>query len=160
MNEEFMMQGLRSGEQSLQHYGVKGMKWGVRKNPDLAANRAIKKLQRLDKSSQRLHTKSVKTNLRAAKLTSKANKLQLKAMKTVRNKKRIKLEGKAIRLNNKAIKKNVRAAKYDARSVKKAKKGRDWAKQMNKYLSNQTYSNVSKESIAYARKWAVSAFDD
>lgn len=159
MNEELMMQGLRSGEQALQHYGVKGMKWGVRKNPDRAANRAIKKLQRLDKSSQRLHTKSVKTNVKAAKMTAKANKLQLKAMKTGSDKKRTKLEGKAIRLNNKAIKKNLRAAKYDAKAVKKANKGRQWAKQMNKYLSDQTYTNVSKESIAYARKWAVSAFD-
>ena len=48
----------------LAHYGVLGMKWGVRRNPQQAYEKAMKK-------SQKLGTKSAKSTLNAAKVNKK-----------------------------------------------------------------------------------------
>lgn len=44
-------------EDELKHYGVVGMKWGVRKNPQKAYSKAVKKLERLDKKVQKKEAK-------------------------------------------------------------------------------------------------------
>lgn len=47
-------------EDELKHYGVVGMKWGVRKNPQKAYEKASKKLSRIDKKLEKQKAKTEK----------------------------------------------------------------------------------------------------
>lgn len=57
----------------LKHYGVLGMKWGVRRNPPKAYSKAVKKKNRLDDKSSSLQIKGAKTLKRANKKLKKAS---------------------------------------------------------------------------------------
>lgn len=59
-------------QNALKHYGVLGMKWGVRKDPSKAYSKAVKKKNKLE-------TKAAKTNLKAAKARMSATKKMAKA---------------------------------------------------------------------------------
>lgn len=159
MNEEMMLQGIRDGERALQHYGVLGMKWGVRKNPDKAANKSIKKLRKYEAESDKLRDKAAKTRIKSAKAEMKREKLVIKGQTALTVRGAVRANRKAKKMERKRLKSNIRAVKYDRKALKKTAAGKKWVGKMNKYLSNQTYSNVSKEDIVYARQWAVSVFD-
>lgn len=68
-------------QNSLKHYGVLGMRWGVRKNPQKAFAKAQKKMTRLDARQERLQKKAA--SRRYAFFTSyrRSRKLGLKADK-------------------------------------------------------------------------------
>lgn len=110
----------------LEHYGVKGMKWGVHKAQkaltDFSSSRKKRKNERLEK-------KQVKQQLKADKYYAKAkkradsSKLALKAAKQnviadKALKKAVKLDpndAKYLKLNRKAAKAKYKAAKYSTK---------------------------------------------
>lgn len=63
-----------TNEQHLAHYGVKGMRWGVRKDPDRAYTKAVNKLRRIESAQQRASTSRAK--IRAAGYQKRAAKLE------------------------------------------------------------------------------------
>lgn len=77
----------------LQHYGVLGMKWGVRRNASKAFAKASRKADKLD-------AKAKKTALKAAKLDAK----NLKRYKVDRVEEAVKLRYKAAKLEKKGQK--------------------------------------------------------
>lgn len=95
----------------LQHYGVLGMKWGVRKNPSRAYSKAYQKKRKLETKSSKLALKGAKTQVKATNKTYKAtSRVQM---------------SKATGLQIKANKLNLKAAKLRDKGLK-------WAKQMDK----------------------------
>lgn len=97
-------------ESDVEHYGVLGMKWGVRKDPDRAYSKSINKLKSLESKRERSSIGVAKSDLktakkyerRAAKYTNKAAKLQSKS--SIAGRSDSKMEMKARRLRMKATK--------------------------------------------------------
>lgn len=115
------------------HYGVLGMKWGVRRNPSRAYARASRKADTLRK-------KQTKLTVKAAKLQKKALEKEVKATSEGQYKKAREMQFKANKLNLKAAKKQKRHDK--------------WVKRMESEFSKVKVSNISKESIASGKKYA------
>ena len=158
--------------EDLMHYGVVGMKWGVRRaiRKQSANERLRNKAYKLDaksakayKTSERIHAiedldRSNKAAKKAANLGKKAANLHRKALKTDDVTKSLALEKKAARLDYKSSKNlreanrlsktsgySVDAMKYAAKSDKLALKA---AKARMKIASNEAYVNAMKKKAS------------
>ena len=107
---------------TLMHYGVLGMKWGVRRSEKMLArsrkleNKALKLDAKADKTmrkAERAHSRldlgrSNRAALRANRLNTKASKLDRKALKTDDEAKRLKYNKKSASLRYKASKNAIK----------------------------------------------------
>lgn len=159
-------------DETLQHYGVPGMKWGVRR-----ARRKVEKNERLNKKaleydgksaslakkSEKIHSKvdleaANKAATKSANLRKKASSLEKKALKTDNEFKRAKLESKAAKAKYKSAAAQVeanrlsktagygaKAMKYSVKSDKAAKKA---AKVRMKVAKNERYVAAMKRKVS------------
>lgn len=122
---------MHNGE--LYHYGVLGMKWGVRRGRSSSAFR------RASEKVDKLRDKAVEKNLESAKARQKALKKMSKATSERKYQKARKLEFEANKLA-------VKAAKITKKAVKLEKK-------MGRVFSTVKLSDISPEDIERGRRY-------
>lgn len=97
-------------ESELKHYGVLGMKWGVRKDPKKAYEKAKKKMAKLDDKATKATRKAdnsyysfFTSKRRAKKLRWKADRRIYKAAKWYEDVRSVLGEEKASKMSNKGV---------------------------------------------------------
>ena len=132
------------------HYGILGMKWGIRKDPSTAFRKASKKANKLDAKQQRLGNKSTKANWKA----SKANhKLEQDIDRRAKGSVLAKSDDDHVRLSKTAKAKSSKAdsiqLKYNAARLKSQK----WESKMEKAFANVSVSDISEDDLEYGRRY-------
>lgn len=120
----------------IEHYGVLGMKWGVRKNPAKAYSRATAELAKRKKKS------GERTKKKVYKLSRKAQRLNRKASKRFATDE---TKAKAFKANAKLDKALKKSAKADRRAAR-------FERQMSKVFADYSGTKLSNLKKLKTRK--------
>lgn len=143
----------------IKHYGVLGMKWGVRRNPSRAYRKATQKADRLKKDYDKKSFKSQKAEAESAKLDVKVTRSRKRDQAKVdtdfyRSSSRTKrLEKKQKKVDRKTSKINRRANEAYRKSVK-------WEASMRKVFRDTKVSDIDPSAIEAGRDYVYMLIND
>lgn len=120
------------------------MKWGVRKNPRLARDRAEKKLKKLDQ-------KVVKAESKIGKRQAKATKAQARAQRAILF--------KGIK-NWSAAGRTTKLAKAYMNVQRKKIAAKTWVDSMDNVFKNTKVKSMDKEAASIGKKYASMTMDE
>lgn len=117
-------------EEYLQHYGVLGMKWGIRRgNASEAYARSARKAQRLKNKYQKQNVKAAKKDLKATKALGRHG------------------------FSKNYAKASTKAAKAHYKAAKTQKKLAKWEKHMSKEFANVKVKDIKPEHLSAGREY-------
>lgn len=127
----------------LEHYGVLGMKWGVRKDPDRAYERSGKKLERLDKKASKFSAKGAEREQKAVKKQRKASSAMIFQKSKAR---------RASKATRKALKAYQKAQEREIKAYR-------WNEQMKKTFKDVKLNNMDQRYVDLGNKYAQMSID-
>lgn len=137
------------GGSYLEHYGVLGMKWGVRKDRAKAIKKSYSKLRDLDIRSAKRKSRSESYQARGVAKTQRA----LSAIARGKVERGARIGRRGARLSRKSY----RLARSSARLQRRAS---SWVKSMNKYLGETKMSELTPNQIMLGKKYLADLIDD
>lgn len=138
-------------DEYLDHSGIPGMKWGVRRyqNEDGTLTEAGKaRYGRSIRRIQRLEASSAKQNLKAKKYSKKAANLDFKSAKAL-------TQGGSDKYLLKSKKAARKSARLEYSAEKKIKKGKQVYQKLDKTFKDADLSSVDQSYVDYGKKYAA-----
>ena len=160
-------------DNELKHYGVLGMKWGIRRDRAGTIAKSFNKLRKLDSDVSKKSAKATSAGVKATTgVAAKYHRLDVKA-KNAQYKADKKKHGffaneeKAAILQEKADKARLKADKYKARAEKRFNaafktavserkaiaKAEKWARKMQKAIGDMSISELSSDQVLLGKKY-------
>ena len=141
------------------HYGVLGMKWGVRHNPSKAYRKASIKANKLRDRYDRANSKSLKADAKSSKAAFRAAKSRRKDKKQAdsdvyeSSSRTKRLEARSKKADKKASKRTKAASKAMTVSTK-------WERKMGKAFRDTKISEISESDLEVGRDYIYMLIDD
>lgn len=143
----------------LYHYGVFGMKWGVRHNPSKAYRKASKKANRLRDNYDKANVKSLKLDAKSSKAAAKAAKSRKRDARNATSD-IYSDSARTKRLQNKSSKIDKKASKATKRATNAMKKSMKWEASMSRVFRDTKISDISEADIAAGRDYIYMLYND
>lgn len=158
-----MKGGIDLDQNELYHYGVLGMKWGIRKDrktgerkhANEAYAKASNKLRKLDSKITKQNQKTSAKLDETMKLEYKRDNSRYKSKNAWTQWGRNRNEKKYEKLKKEAFNAKIKYEKAVLKTEKASEKAQNWYKQMEKTFANITLTDVNPADIDLGRTYAA-----